>query len=69
MLPKLTADIDAYLTEYNWGWNVLCYENDEYVAKFCFANKDDAEIMKERWEAGNASLRHIALKKMVDTLD
>ena len=63
-LPKLTAEVDPYLTEYNYGFACLCYEDDEYVTKFVFAERDDAEVAKERWEAGEASLRHLALKRM-----
>lgn len=62
MLPKLTAIVDPFLTEVNFGYNLLCYEDDELVHTFVFAYKDDAELAKVRWEEGRCSLGHIVLQ-------
>lgn len=58
---NLSADVDPELTETTAGYNCLCYENDEYVTRFYFVNRADAEECKERWLAGDGSLRHRAL--------
>jgi hypothetical protein len=45
-----TTLVDAYLTEYNYGWAVFCYVDDECVQKLCFNNPDDAHEAAQLWE-------------------
>lgn len=59
----LTAVVDIDVDENRFVYVVLCYEDDEYTHRFYFANRDDAEVMKERWESGRSCARHLAITK------
>jgi hypothetical protein len=63
-MATLSAIVDPHPDEISYGWNVLCFEDADYVTRFFFANRDDADTMKARWESGHASTRHMALVRL-----
>lgn len=55
---KLTADVEAFLNEENYGWKVYCYEDNECITQFVFNNKVDAMIRAAQWCDGQLSSSH-----------